>query len=447
MLPDQVSLLRNATLSDGSCVDVTMAQGTVVAVVPARGGAVTMRGHAATLQGDDLPGPSDELGGELDLTGFLLLPSTVDPHAHLDKACSWEAIRPPMGDLRSAIGAWRAYSATMTEDSVVDRARGQVLSMLALGTTAIRSHIDVGIEDDPARNVRAALRVRDELAGLVDLELVALAGPETPDRAIEEALDLGVDLVGGASHLADDPHGDMARLLAIAERHGVGVDLHVDESLGGPLTLDAFARAVRSWTTNVSAGHCVRLGTLDADERARVIAEVVASDVGIIANPITNLYLQGWEHDSSVPRGLTPARELIDAGARFAAGADNVRDPFNPLGRSDALETAMLLVVAGHLSVDEAYAAVSSGARSVMRLPTAGPTVGARADLLAVRGRNLAEVVATAPPERLVFRTGRLVARTTTQRELAAPGPTHARRTHTVPTIPLSAPDLEARSV
>ncbi|MET1005977.1 MAG: amidohydrolase family protein [Propionibacteriaceae bacterium] len=381
-----------------------------------------------------------EGAASIDLTGFLLLPAGADAHAHLDKASSWESINPPMGDLRMAIDAWRAYSATMTEDDVAERARRQVLAMLASGTTAIRSHVDVRYGDDPALNARAVLRVREELADLVDLELVALAGPETPDYAVDQVLDLGIDLVGGAPHLAPDPRADMKRLLAIAERRGVGVDLHVDESLDGPVTLDEFAVAVRGWGQNVSAGHCVRLGTLSDDERARVIGEVVASDVGIIANPITNLYLQGWEHRTSVPRGLTPARELIDAGVRFAAGADNVQDPFNPLGRSDALETAMLLVVAGHLSVDEAYAAVSTGGRRVMRLPAAGPSVGARADLLAVRGRSLVEVVATAPPDRLVFRAGRLVARTTSQLELAAPG-------HSLSADPVSQPDLEARSV
>ena len=399
--PAELSLLRSATLADGSRVDVELAAGRVSAVVPA--------------------GTGEPVAAELDLDGYLLLPAAADPHAHLDKARSWDAIRPPMGDLVSAIGAWRAHAATMTEDDVAERARTQALAMLARGTTAIRSHVDIRTGDDPTLGTRALIRVRDELAPLLDLELVALAGPETTDRAVEEALDLGVDLVGGACHLALDPHDDLRRLLAIAERRGVGVDLHVDESLDGPVTLDAFARAVRGWTTNVSAGHCCRLGTLPAAERARVIAEVRASDVGVIANPITNLYLQGWQHPTSTPRGLTPARELLDAGVRFAAGADNVRDPFNPLGRGDALETAVLLVVAGHLTVAEAYAAVSSGAREVMRLPAAGPVVGGVADLLAVRGSDLAEVVADAPADRVVVRGGRVVARTTTTTEVALP--------------------------
>ena len=403
-LPLPVSVLRNATLADGSQVDVDLAGGVVSAEGPAR---------------PDRDAGAPRPAGELDLSGYVLLPSTVDPHAHLDKARSWSAIQPPMGDLVSAITSWIGYSATMTEDDVAARARAQALVMLAAGTTSIRSHVDIRRDEDPTLNTRALIRVRDELAPLLDLELVALAGPETPTAAVEAALDLGVDLVGGAPHLAVDPHADMVRLLAIAERRGIGVDLHVDESLDGPVTLDAFARAVRGWRSNVSAGHCCRLGTLPPAERARIIAEVLASDVGVIAIPITNLYLQGWQHPTSTPRGLTSAREVVDAGVRFAAGADNVRDPFNPLGRGDALETAMLLVVAGHLTVAEAYAAVSTGARSVMRLPPAGPTVGAAADLLAVRGTDLADVVATAPADRLVLRAGRLVASTSTRVEVA----------------------------
>jgi cytosine deaminase len=403
ILPRAVTLLRNATLPDGSRVDVTITDGVVSSVLPAG----IVEPHSAE--------------GTLDLDGYLLLTAMADPHAHLDKARSWDAIQPPLGDLMSAIGAWRDYTAVMSEVDVADRARAQVLSMLALGTTAIRSHIDILRGPDPLLCCRALLRVRDELAGLVDLELVVLAGPDVPDAQIEAALDLGIDVVGGVPHLADDPEADLLRLLAIAERRGVGVDLHTDESLDGPVTLDVLARAVRGWTQNVSAGHCVRLGTLPADERARIIAEVVASNVGIIANPITNLYLQGWQHPTSTPRGLTPARELIDAGARFAAGADNVRDPFNPLGSGDALETAMLLVVAGHLTIDEGFAAVSSGARDVMGLPVSGAAVGARAEFVAIRGSSLAQVVSDSPADRIVIHRGSVVAVTTVSTTVATP--------------------------
>jgi cytosine deaminase len=298
--------------------------------------------------------------------------------------------------------------------------------MLARGTTAIRSHVDVLLGDEPLRGVHGLVRVREELRDLLDLEIVALPGPDIPDAAIEAALDAGADAMGGAPHIAEDPVADLHRLLAIAERHDVPVDLHTDESLDGAVTLDAYAAVVATWRSNgvvrnTSAGHCVRLGTLDPVERDTVISVEVASGIGVIANPITNLYLQGWEHDASVPRGLTSARALLAAGARFAAGADNVRDPFNPVGRSDALETASLLVTAAHLTLDEAYAAVSTGAREVLGLPVAGPVPGAAAELLAVKAASLAEAIAEASPERYVIHRGSLVARSILTTDMAEP--------------------------
>jgi cytosine deaminase len=309
----------------------------------------------------------------------------------------------------------------MTEDDIAERALAQAREMLANGTTAVRTHVDILTTGDPLRGVRALVAVRERLTGLMDLELVALAGPEVPDASVEAALDAGIDAVGGAPHLAADPLADLRRLLAIAERRGTPVDLHTDESLDGADTLLELARAVRGWSQNVSAGHCVRLGMMSDAELDPIVAEVVASRVGVIANPITNLYLQGWETPVGTPRGLTALRVLLDAGARVAAGADNVRDPFNPLGRGDALETAMLLVVAGHLTIDEAYGLVTEGAREVMGLPVAGPMPGAAAELLAVRATGLAEVVADAPADRIVIHAGRVVARSELTRHVAAP--------------------------
>ena len=390
-------------LPDGSLVDVELIEDIVRAVRPAE--------PEVAASGDSI----------IDLSGFMLLTAPAEPHAHLDKALTWDLINPPAGDLVKAIESWRAYSSVMTVESIADRARTAALGMLRNGTTAVRCHVDILIGDDPLRGVRALTQVRAELAHLMDIELVALAASDIPDASIEAALDLGVDLVGGAPHLSPEPLVDLRRLLALAERRGLGVDLHTDEGLAGDPTILEFARIVADWTVPVSAGHCVRLGTLEPKELDEVISAVLASDIGIISLPITNLYLQGWEHPVSTPRGLTALRPLLDAGVRVGAGADNVRDPFNPVGRSDALETASLLVTAGHLSLEEAYGAVSDGARSVMNLPRAGVRVGARAELLAVRGSSLSETIANASADRYVIHAGSLVAHSEVSYTVASP--------------------------
>lgn len=436
-LPRPITLLRSALLADGRLVDVAVTGDTVTEVAPAG----TLRAPSAST---------------LELDGRLLLTAPAEPHAHLDKALSADRIDPPLGDLGSAIAAWAAYAMTMSVDEIADRARTAALALLSAGTTAVRTHVDVlshggtGTVAEAVRGAQALVQVRDELAHLMDIELVALAGPLAPDEHVEAVLDLGVDLIGGAPHLAEDPLADVDRLLAIARRRGLGVDLHADESLDGPVTLDHYARAVRDWPRDrqYSAGHCVRLGTMDPERLTQVVADVAAADIGVITLPITNLYLQGWQHPVSTPRGLTAIQALLDAGVRVAAGADNVRDPFNPVGRSDALETASLLVTAGHLTPDQAYAMVSDTARSVMGLPAAGPVVGARADLLAIAATSVTDAVANAPADRIVLSRGRLVARTEVHRTVAAPtrdvpardAPARARARVTVPepaTVPV----------
>ena len=403
-LPMTIDLLRRARLAGGELVDVRLDDGLVVEVAAA--GALAVTEPAATL----------------DLDGWLALSATAEPHAHLDKARTFDLIEPPLGDLSSAVAAWEAYVPTMTPESILARARTQALEMLANGITAIRTHVDVR-PGFPTRSAEAILSLRAELEGLIEIEIVALASTRASATDIEAALDLGVEMVGGAPHLADDPDAEVQRLVEIAARRGLGVDLHTDENLDGPLTLGHYARLVGDLPRHrqYSASHCVRLGTLRPDRLAEIIADVVAADVGVISLPITNLYLQGWSDPALTPRGLTALRALLNAGVRVGAGADNVQDPFNPVGRSDAFETASLLVTAGHLTPDEAWDMVTSGARSVMGLGPAGPRAGARADLLAVRAQSLTEAIAAAPADRLVIHAGRLVSRSELHRTVAAP--------------------------
>jgi cytosine deaminase len=398
-----VPVLHNATLADGRAVDVHITGDRVSAVVAAQ---------------QQVPGPL-----ELDLTGYLLLGAPADPHSHLDKALTFDEIRPPAGDLTTAIQAWERHTPRLSVEDIHDRARRAALLMLANGTTAVRSHVNLLRGDQPLRGVQALVQLRDELAAVMDIQLVAMTPYAVADDAVHAALDLGVDFVGGHPHHTPDPNGDLRRLLAIASNRGVGVDLHTDEQLNPHmLTLLDLALAVRDWpvSTPVTAGHCVSLGILGEPSLGEVIDAIKASNIGIVTLPITNLYLQGRDHPVSTPRGLTAVRALLDAGVRLGAGADNVRDPYNPLGRSDAFETAMLLVTAAHLSPAEAYHAVSAGARDVMSLPPAGPHPGSQADLLAIRAASLEEAIAVAPADRLVLHRGRLIAVSRTHRSICS---------------------------
>ncbi len=94
-----------------------------------------------------------------------------------------------------------------------------------------------------------------------------------------------------------------------------------------------------------------------------------------------------------------------------AGGADNIQDPFNLVGRGDPLETAALLVMAGHLAPEVAYDLVSNEARKALGYEEVTLLPGSPADFVAIDAANVREAVASAPATRTVVHRGRVVAR------------------------------------
>ena len=92
-----------------------------------------------------------------------------------------------------------------------------------------------------------------------------------------------------------------------------------------------------------------------------------------------------------------------------------MQDPFNPVGRSDPLETAALLVMAGHQTPDDAYRMVSNDVREGIGMPRLSIEVGSPADLVVIDAASPREAIADAPMSRRVYRRGVLVASTDQQ--------------------------------
>jgi cytosine/creatinine deaminase len=395
-------LLQNARLADGRLVDVSIADGRIVAV-----------GAAAGAVRDGLE--ADDLGG------WLLLPALGEPHAHLDKALTAEFVPNPTGDLLGAIDAWIAAAATgmFTHDDTVARAVAAMDLLVANGVTAVRTHANVS-EHTGAASVVALREAAARFEGLLDVQIVALTSvPVTGSAgtgnraALDAAVEAGVDLIGGCPHL--DPDGDrlIADALSVATDAGLGIDLHVDEMLDpAVLTLRELARQViaTGFSGSVTASHCVTLGMQTPQVQAAVAAEVAEAGISVVPLPQTNLFLQGREVPTATPRGLTAVRALRDAGVLVAAGADNVQDPFNLVGRSDPLETAALMVMAGHQSPENAYEMVSNNVRAAMGLPVVNFEIGDPADFLAIDAPSIRGAIADAPMSRRVYRSGRLTA-------------------------------------
>ena len=393
------SVLRSATLADGQRVDLLLDGGRIDVIA------------------DSLPssGESDEV----DLDGYLLLSAAVEPHAHLDKAFLADVVTNDTGDLLGAINAMRASRDRITVAETVRRAERAARLMATNGYRAVRTHVDVTL-DSALAGVEALEEVRRRLADVIDIEIVALAdhpisGSDAAASAARslliDALDAGADLVGGCPHLEPEHRSRAATetLLGLAADRGIGVDLHTDETLDPDADgLGELATLVTEtgFEHAVTASHCASLSIRSEADQRRIAEAVAAAGISVVALPATNLYLQGRDHQQSMPRGVTAVRALLAAGVTVAAGADNLHDPFNPFGRACPFETAALMVWTTHLLPSQAWECVTDGAAAAAGFGAATIAAGQSADLLAVRAGSLREAIGFGPVDRIVWRAG-----------------------------------------
>jgi cytosine deaminase len=367
---------------------------------------------------------SSNAGLTLDADGRMAVPGFVEPHIHLDKALISE--RAPVnvsGTLTEAIEILWEIKRNYTVDEIADRASRVLERALENGIFRLRTHVDV----DPIGGVRPAeglIRARDRFRGLIDIQIVAfpqegiVKSPGT-EALIREVMKSGVDVVGGMPFNEASPEDSRRHIeivFDIARQFHADIDMHVDET-DDPMarTLEVLAELTiaNGWQGRVTAGHTCALASYPRDYADHVIKRLREANVNMIANPATNLMLQGRLDDYPKRRGVTQVKELLAAGVNVACGQDCVHDTFYPFGQNDPLEIAFLLCHASQMTQPAEILTVmdmvtNNGAKA-LRLPDFCVTVGAVADLVVLDAHDAREAFATRSPRRWVIRRGMLI--------------------------------------
>ena len=351
----------------------------------------------------------------IDASGSLLTCSLAEPHAHLDKAFLAERIHNPTGDLMGAIMAMETSRDQITVADTIERATRAVTLMSRNGVTSVRTHADTTLSGD-LDSVLALLEVKQQCAHFIDIQVAALmewplTGTEGASRRslARDAIDAGVDVIGGCPHLDPDAKGAVEFLVQTAVSAGIPLDLHADENLRPTsVDLEHVAHVVLAQGTQhrIAASHCVSLSTRDERDIQRIAEMVANAGISVIALPQTNLYLQARGVQSNSPRAITPIHALRRAGVNVAAGADNLQDPFNLVGRADPLEIASLLMTASHLSTAEAIESVTTNSSQIVTGDKQLLAAGSPANLVGIRSTTVREAIAMGPPDRFVVYGG-----------------------------------------
>jgi cytosine/creatinine deaminase len=361
----------------------------------------------------------------LDAEGRIAVPGFVEPHIHLDKALISE--RAPFnvsGTLTEAIEILWSIKRNYTVDEIAERASRVLARAIENGILRLRTHVDV----DPIGGTRPAeglIRARDRFRDLIDVQIVAfpqegiVKSPGT-EALMRDVMKLGVDVAGGMPFNETSPADSRRHIeivFDIAKEFNADIDMHVDETDDpSARTLEILAELtiVNGWQGRVTAGHTCALASYPRDYADHVIARLKEADINMIANPATNLMLQGRLDDYPKRRGVTQVKELLAAGVNVACGQDCVHDTFYPFGQNDPLEIAFLLCHAAHMSqpgeIHTVMDMVTRNGAKAMRAPGFEVAVGAVADLVVLEARDAREAFATRLPRRWVIRKGRLVA-------------------------------------
>jgi cytosine deaminase len=361
----------------------------------------------------------------LDAEGRMAVPGFVEPHIHLDKALISE--RAPFnvsGTLTEAIQILWQIKRNYTVAEIADRASRVLTRAIESGISHLRTHVDV----DPIGGTRPAqglIRARERFRGLLDIQIVAfpqegiVKAPGT-EALIREVMTLGVDVVGGMPFNEASPADSRRHIeivFEIAREFDADIDMHVDETDDPDArTLEVLAELTvkNGWQGRVTAGHTCALASYPRAYADHVIALLSAANVNVIANPATNLMLQGRLDDYPKRRGVTQVKELLAAGVNVACGQDCVHDTFYPFGQNDPLEIAFLLCHASQMSqpaeIRTVMDMITSNGAKALRLPDPRVAVGAIADLVVLDARDAREALAMRTPRRWVIRKGRLIA-------------------------------------
>ncbi len=367
----------------------------------------------------------------VDAGGLLVSPPFVDAHFHMDSTLSYGQPRVnESGTLLEGIALWGELKPQLTHDAIVQRALQYCDWAVARGLLAIRSHVDTS--DPSLLPVQALLDVKQRVAPYLDLQLVAFPQDGLLRRPgglanIQRALDLGVDVVGGIPHfertMADG--AESVRLLCeLAAKLAKRVDMHCDES-DDPHSRHVETLAYEAQRLGlqgrVTGSHLTSMHSMDNYYVSKLIPLMCEADLGVVANPLINITLQG-RHDTypkrhdTYPkrRGMTRVPELMAAGLTVAFGHDCVLDPWYSGGSGDMLEAAHMGLHVGQMTsqagMRQCFDAVTVNPARLLGLEGYGLAPGCHADLVLLHARNPVEAIRLRAARLGVWRRGKRVA-------------------------------------
>lgn len=392
-------VVTGGRLRDGRVVDVHCADGMVTSLVAT--GAEPVPPDATVIDAD----------------GGLVTEPFVDAHLHLDKVRTLPLIGDEalmaytadgMAGSARAIDLARAVKREYSVERLLPNIREALADGVRHGVLTVQAFADVDTAAE-LTGVEAVLAAREEFRD-VDVRVVAFPQDgvlRDPGAAalVEQALDLGADVVGGIPWIEEsraDQRAHVDWVCALAARRGLRVAMLTDDAPDPKYRTTAMlAEALLEHGVAGVACHARALGHYREKQLAEVLELCSRAGLGLVCDP----------HTGSV---ALPVEKAMAAGVAVALGQDDIEDAYYPFGRHNLLEVAFL---AAHLldmraahQLHTLIDLIGISAARVLGIEGYRLRAGGPADLLVHGAAREVDLLARHEPPRAVIKSGRVVA-------------------------------------
>ncbi|WP_439637971.1 cytosine deaminase [Spirulina sp.] len=364
---------------------------------------------------------------EIDAGDQLVSAPFVESHIHLDSAMTVGEPRwNESGTLFEGIQIWGERKQSLTADDVQARALAALKAQASQGVLFVRTHVDVSEASLTA--LQAVLAVREAVRDWITVQVVAfpqdgLYGSPRNEALMEEAIALGVDVIGGIPHYEltrEDGVRSVERIFKLATQHDRLIDLHcdeIDDEQSRFLEVMAACTLRSGLGDRVTASHTTAFGSYNNAYATKLMGTLRRAQLNIIANPLINITLQGRGDTYPKRRGITRVKELWQNGINVSLGNDCIQDPWYALGTGNMLDPASMAIhvchMTGRAEMEACYDMVTRhGAKTLHLGDRYGLAVGKPANLICLAAIDPYDALRRRATITQVISHGRLLATT-----------------------------------
>ncbi|MDN3562361.1 cytosine deaminase [Vreelandella neptunia] len=362
--------------------------------------------------------------GQIDASAKLVCAPFIEPHIHLDAALtagepSWNQ----SGTLFEGIERWGERKPMLTEADIRERALKTLNLLIGNGVQFVRTHADTS--DPSLIGLKTLCALRDELKDKIDIQVVAfpqdgLLSYPGGDRLMEEALEIGADVVGGIPHFEYTRElgvASMKRVIELAIKYDRLVDVHCDE-IDDPnsrfLEVLACEALFNDLGSRVTASHTTAMHSYDNAYCSKLFLLLKRSGINFVSCPTESIHLQGRFDTYPKRRGVTRVKELNAAGINVCFAEDSIFDPWYSLGNGKLLRTLdfglHICQMMGYQDFSQALSLITDNSARTMNIEARyGIEVGKPASFNLLEGEDDYSVLRTQGEVLLSVRHGEII--------------------------------------